>query len=68
MVSSSHRITRLAARLSKALETKKRDNGQESVSLKDGSPEWMTDVIHATHGDKLPTIPSMPSLKRPPTR
>ena len=47
-------IQKLAEQLSAAFETKKRNDGQEFVSLKDGSPEWMTDVIRATHGDKLP--------------
>jgi hypothetical protein len=53
-MSDTTSIQKLAADLSKALETKKRDNGQEFVSLKDGSPEWMTQVIRSAHGDKLP--------------
>lgn len=44
----------LAVKLSEALETGKRDNGDEFVSLKNGSPEWMTDVVRSAHGDKLP--------------
>jgi hypothetical protein len=52
--SDSTSVRNLAARLSKAFQTKKRNDGNEFVSLKDGSPSWMTDVIRATHGDKLP--------------
>lgn len=47
-------IQELAKQLSDAFETKKRDSGVEFVVLKDDSPKWMTDVIHAVHGDKLP--------------
>lgn len=44
----------LAGLLFDALETRKRDNGDEFHALKDGSPQWMTDVIRKVHGDKLP--------------
>jgi hypothetical protein len=47
-------IEKLAEQLSAAFETKKRNDGNEFVSLKDGSPEWMTQVIRSAHGDKLP--------------
>jgi hypothetical protein len=47
-------IQKLAASLTKALETRKRDNGNEFVCLKDGSPVWMTEVIRSAHADKLP--------------
>jgi hypothetical protein len=40
--------------MSQAFETRKRDNGDKYVALKDGSPEWMTDVCHKAHGDMLP--------------
>jgi hypothetical protein len=52
--SDSTSIQTLAESLTKALQTKKRNDGNEFVSLKDGSPQWMTDVIHEAHGDKLP--------------
>ncbi len=52
--SDSTSIQKLASDLSGALETKKRNDGAEFVCLKDGSPQWMTDVIHEAHGDKLP--------------
>lgn len=47
-------INEKAQALYDALETKTRDNGDKFVSLKDGSPEWMTQVIREIHGDKLP--------------
>jgi hypothetical protein len=37
-----------------AFESDKRNDGDMFYKLKSGSPEWMTDVIHAVHGDKLP--------------
>jgi hypothetical protein len=51
---STKTVQELASELSKAFETKTRDNGDEFVSLKDGSPQWMTDAIHKVHGDKMP--------------
>lgn len=48
------RIQKLAEQLSAAFETKKRNDEKEFVCLKDGSPSWMTEVIRAAHGDKLP--------------
>lgn len=47
-------IQELAKQLSDALVTDKRNNGAEFVRLKDNSPAWMTGVIRAVHGDKLP--------------
>ncbi len=37
--------------MSRAFERKTRNDGSEYVSLKDGSPEWMTDVSHEAHKD-----------------
>jgi hypothetical protein len=48
------RIQKLAEQLSAAFENNKRNDGNEFVSLKDGSPAWMTEVIRSAHGDKLP--------------
>ena len=31
-----------------------RNDGSVCETLKDGAPEWMTDVFHAAHGDMLP--------------
>jgi hypothetical protein len=47
-------VQTLAQELYDAFETKKRDNGNAFVVLKDGSPKWMTEVSHKVHGDKLP--------------
>jgi hypothetical protein len=54
MTNTESTVKTLAEQLSAALETRTRDNGDKFVCLKDGSPEWMTDVIHAVHGDALP--------------
>lgn len=43
-----------AQALYEALETRKREDGSRFVTLRDGSPEWMTEVVHAAHGDMLP--------------
>lgn len=40
---------RALAEFSAACETAKRDDGKSFVSLRDGSPQWMTDAIHAAH-------------------
>jgi hypothetical protein len=53
-MTNTQSIQKLAEQLSAAFETKKRNDDNEFVSLKDGSPEWMTDVVRAAHGDKLP--------------
>lgn len=47
-------IQERAKQLSDAFETGKRINGDDFVHLKAGSPQWMTDVVRAVHGDKLP--------------
>lgn len=43
-----------AAALFAAFVSAKRDNGDTFYKLADGSPEWMTDAIHAAHGDMMP--------------
>jgi hypothetical protein len=53
-MTNTQSIQKLAEQLSAAFETNKRNDGNEFVSLKDGSPEWMTDVIRSAHGNKLP--------------
>ena len=35
-------------------ETAARDNGNSFVRLKDGAPEWVTELVHRAHGDFLP--------------
>jgi hypothetical protein len=47
-------IQELAKMLSSALVTGKRNDGKDFVHLKDKSPQWMTYIIQAVHGDKLP--------------
>jgi hypothetical protein len=51
---STKTVQELASELSKAFETETRNNGDEFVSLRDGSPQWMTDAVHKAHGDKMP--------------
>lgn len=40
---------KLAEQLNSALIHAERDNGDSFVKLRDGSPAWMTEVIHETH-------------------
>lgn len=47
-------IQSLAESMYQAFEQKSRDNGDKFWSLKNGSPEWMTNVIHQAHGDMMP--------------
>lgn len=47
-------VQSLASDLSAAFEHDKRNDGKEFTKLREGSPAWMTDVIHEVHGDKLP--------------
>jgi hypothetical protein len=47
-------VQALAKELSAAFTHDKRNDGQEYVHLKNGSPEWMTEIIRAIHGDKMP--------------
>lgn len=48
------KIKNLAEQLSNAFETRARTTGEEFVCLKDGSPDWMRDVIRSAHGDAMP--------------
>ncbi len=47
-------VQELAGELSNAFVRDKRNDGQEFTHLAKGSPKWMTEVIHAVHGDKMP--------------
>lgn len=47
-------IKTLASALYDAFETATRDNGQTFHKLKADAPEWMTDAVHAAHGDMMP--------------
>jgi hypothetical protein len=57
-------IPELAKQLSDAFVTNKRSDGAEFVHLADNSPQWMTDVIRAVHGDKLPDDTTYPFIER----
>lgn len=37
-----------------AFEIRTRHNGRPFLCLKDGSPQWMTDIAQAAHGDMMP--------------
>ena len=47
-------IRELAEQLSEALVTDTRNDGTKFIKRKDGSPQWMQDVIFKAHQDKLP--------------
>ena len=44
----------IAKQLADAFRTDIRCDGTTFYKLRDGSPQWMTDAIHAAHGDILP--------------
>lgn len=44
----------IAKQLAEAFTTDTRNDGATFYKLRDGSPQWMTDAIHAAHGDILP--------------
>ena len=44
-------IPSLAQEMSRAFVKSKRDSGEEFVKLRDESPDWMTDIVHAAHED-----------------
>ena len=47
-------IQDIAREMSEAFQTKSRDNGDNYVTLRDGSPEWMGEVVRGAHDDMLP--------------
>lgn len=47
-------VQSLASDLYDAMVLKTRANGESFTSLKDGSPDWMQDVVRKAHGDFLP--------------
>lgn len=52
--STSDAIQTNAGEALKWFEHKKRDNGQEFWSIKDGAPDWIQPMAHAAHGDMMP--------------
>ena len=51
---TDHKVQQLARDMSAAFEGRVRDSGESFRVLRDGSPQWMTDVAMAAHGDMLP--------------
>lgn len=48
-------LSKLAGEMYDAFEGFKRDDDDTTIyKLKDGSPQWMTDVLHDAHGDMFP--------------
>ena len=47
-------ISQLVHEMNEAFTLSERDNGDKFWHLKNGSPEWMTDVCLAAHGDMFP--------------
>lgn len=47
-------VQQLARELADAFEGTERANGDEIRILRDGSPEWMREVVHTAHGDMFP--------------
>ena len=47
-------VSELLNELAGNLETRTRNSGEKFVCLKDNSPDWMTDVMHKAHGDRMP--------------
>ena len=45
---------KLASDLCDAFETRHRQNGDTFHTLRDGSPEWMGEIVQAAHGDMFP--------------
>ncbi len=44
----------LAKEMQEQMTTGKRNDGTEYYHLKNDHPEWMTNIIHAVHEDKMP--------------
>jgi hypothetical protein len=54
MVATQTELQRLAKIAAQSFEVATRDNGDEFVRITDGSPGWITELVHAAHGDMLP--------------
>lgn len=54
MNTTETKLQKLAGEVSAMFESRKRDNGDEFWSVKDGSPKWITEMTHEAHGDMLP--------------
>ena len=47
-------LQQLAGEAYDCFETVTKDNGEEFVRVKDGSPEWVTQLVYKAHGEFLP--------------
>jgi hypothetical protein len=59
MYAESHRPTGVEAKAQEAYDcfetaTRPGNDGERFDRVKDGSPEWVTELVHAAHGDFLP--------------
>ena len=45
------KVAELAKTAAQCFETAKRENGDDFYKLTDGSPEWVTELVHKAHGD-----------------
>ena len=54
MTTTTEKLATVAKEFAEAFITDKRDDGKKFTKLRDGSPQWMTDAVHAAHGDIMP--------------
>lgn len=54
MTATTPTVESLAAEVNAALVRDERDDGTKFVKFADGSPDWMTDLSRAAHGDMMP--------------
>lgn len=54
MVAKSEKLATVASEFSAAFIRDTRNDGKDFYKLRDGSPQWMTDAVHAAHGDIMP--------------
>lgn len=48
------RLAPLAAAFASAFMTKAFDNGESRIVLRDGAPDWMTEIVREGHGGMMP--------------
>lgn len=48
------RLAPLAAAFASAFMTKAFDNGESRIVLRDGAPDWMTEIVREAHGGMMP--------------
>lgn len=47
-------LQEIAKRILNQFESGQRNDGSEFISFKDGTPEWMINIVHEAHGDMMP--------------